>query len=54
MHYLKFRLPQTVADALQSGASPVPSVALEIDHPAYSARATLPPETVRELAEDLL
>jgi hypothetical protein len=53
VHYLKFRLPQSVADALRSDASEVPSVALEIDHPAYGARVALPPETVREVAQDL-
>jgi hypothetical protein len=53
VHYLKFRLPPSVAEALRLDPSQVPSVAIEIDHPAYSARATLSPETVRELAEDL-
>jgi hypothetical protein len=51
VHYLKFPLPQPVADALRSGSPG--EVALEVDHPAYAARAALPRETVASLAEDL-
>ena len=50
--YLKFVLPKAVAEALRSDA-PDPDVLLEIDHAAYSARAVLAPNTIRELREDL-
>ncbi len=52
LHYLKFGLPKDLADALRS-RSPPAEVALEIDHPAYAARARLPPETVAALGEDM-
>jgi hypothetical protein len=51
VHYLKFPLPEPVADALRSGSAG--EVALEVDHPAYAARVSLPRETVASLAEDL-
>jgi len=56
VHYLKFRLPGSLAAALR-GPSPARDgleVALEVDHPAYAARAILPRDTVASLAEDLL
>jgi hypothetical protein len=51
VHYLKFALPRSAAAALRS-AAPIELV-LEVDHPAYAARAVLPRETVASLAEDL-
>ena len=53
VHYLKFKLPAKVATALRAGGGAVPSLSLEVDHPAYGAHVTLPPETVHELIEDL-
>src|SRR5579883_942607 len=53
VHYLKFKLPREVADALRGAAehrAGAPALALEIDHPAYAARAALPPETTAALA----
>jgi hypothetical protein len=52
LHYLKFGLPKDLADALRS-RSPPADLALEIDHPAYKARTTLPPDTVAALGEDM-
>ena len=52
LHYLKFGLPKDLADALRS-RSPPAELEIEIDHPAYSARAKLPPETVAALGEDM-
>jgi Protein of unknown function (DUF3501) len=52
LHYLKFALPKDVAAALRA-RQPAGEIALEIDHPAYAARAALRPETVAALAEDL-
>jgi hypothetical protein len=51
VHYLKFALPSGVAASLRSGTSS--EVVLEVDHPAYAARAVLPKLTVVSLAEDL-
>jgi hypothetical protein len=51
VHYLKFALPPSAAASLRAGAPT--ELALEVDHPAYSARAALPKETVASLAEDL-
>jgi hypothetical protein len=53
VHYLKFKLPPTIADALRSGGPERPALSLEVDHPVYKARATLPQETVLQLIEDL-
>jgi hypothetical protein len=56
VHYLKFSLPKDVADALRGVASnrkATFSLALEIDHPAYTARTELPAATVALLGEDL-
>ncbi len=51
VHYLKFSLPAAIAALLRSG---VPAeVVLEVDHPAYAARAILPRETLASLAADL-
>ena len=52
LHYLKFALPKGVARALRAHEPPG-EIALEIDHPAYEARATLRPDTVAALGEDL-
>src|ERR1700690_4266689 len=57
VHYLKFPLPKDVADALRArahGQAMTTPLALETDHPAYAARAPLPPETVLALGEDFL
>ncbi|HEV3191237.1 MAG TPA: DUF3501 family protein [Polyangiaceae bacterium] len=56
VHYLKLRLPKRLADEIRSQGPGRPiavNLALEVDHPAYGARAALPPETVLELTEDL-
>jgi hypothetical protein len=54
VHYLKFALPPQAAAALREAtADRAPDVALEVDHPAYTARAALPRATVLALAEDL-
>jgi len=56
VHYLKFPLPNDVADALRAragGNGSTTALALEIDHPAYFARADLPLETVVAVGEDL-
>ena len=53
VHYLKFKLPAEIAAALRTGGPEAPSLGLEVDHPAYGASVTLPPETVHELIEDL-
>jgi hypothetical protein len=56
VHYLKFPLPKDIADALRaraSGHAPTTALALEIDHPAYTAHTALPPETIAALGENL-
>ena len=53
VHYLKFTLPAEIATALRASGPEAPSLGLEVDHPAYGARVTLPQETVHELREDL-
>ncbi len=54
VHYLKFKLPPAAADAIRSPlVGPPFTLALEVDHPAYEARALLPAETVAQLADDL-
>jgi hypothetical protein len=56
VHYLKFLLPKDVADSLRARARGQPiatHLSLEIDHPAYTVSAALPPETVVLLGEDL-
>jgi hypothetical protein len=54
VHNLKFALPGPAAAALREAtASRGPEVALEVDHPAYSARAVLTPAAVASLGEDL-
>ncbi len=56
VHYLKFALPGTVADALRAsadGGTTLLQLAMAIDHPAYAASAVLPRETVMSLGEDL-
>lgn len=51
VHYLKFTLPPAVALSLRAGAPT--EIGLEVDHPAYTAHAVLPRETVASLVEDL-
>lgn len=55
VHYLKFPLPESVAGALRTARTPsmTPAVTLRVDHPCYQAEATLSPETVLDLGEDL-
>jgi hypothetical protein len=55
VHYLKFRLPESISSAL---LGPPPArialgLALEVDHPNYAARAVLGPQTLESLANDL-
>jgi hypothetical protein len=56
VHYLKFALPTSLADALRGTASgnlTLTLLELEIDHPAYRERAAIPAETIVALGEDL-
>ena len=50
VHYLKFPLTESALTALQAGAA----VALEVEHPAYSAVAELPPATLQSLRDDFV
>ncbi|HEY3817145.1 MAG TPA: DUF3501 family protein [Polyangiaceae bacterium] len=55
VHYLRFRLPPVLVEALRSAATgdaTVTHLELVVDHPAYEARAVLPLETIVELGED--
>lgn len=53
VQYVRFPLGSdpALAAGLEDGSLPV---AVVVDHPNYRARAELPPETLRELARDLL
>src|ERR1041385_2378383 len=51
VQYTKFPLSAAMADLLRSGVKV--AVALGVDHPAYRARAELPPRTIEEIANDL-
>ena len=56
VHYLKFRLPVPLAEALRNaatGTATVTHLELAIDHPAYQATAVLPAEAIVALGEDL-
>ena len=56
VHYLKFQLPPHIAASLRGAATAdqtVTHVELVVDHPAYTARATLPVHTLLSLGEDL-
>jgi hypothetical protein len=56
VHYMRFALSARLAAALRAaaeGRAAPPALELEIDHPAYTARVSLPAETLRELCEDL-
>jgi hypothetical protein len=56
VHYLKFAVPQGLAEALRGATKSTATVThleLAIDHPAYEARAVLPAETLLRLGEDL-
>jgi hypothetical protein len=56
VHYLKFSLPKNTADALRAAANRAPEacpLSLEIDHPAYAARAALSAATIAALGDDL-
>jgi Protein of unknown function (DUF3501) len=55
VHYLKFPLPTDLAAALRKAPGDpreLPSLHLEVDHPAYLARAPLPAGLVVALGED--
>jgi uncharacterized protein DUF3501 len=54
VHYLKFALLGEIAAGLRGAVATRDALglALEIDHPAYAARATLTRETLASLAED--
>jgi hypothetical protein len=55
VHYLRFKLPPALADALRgaaTGGATITHLELVVDHPAYEARAVLPLETILELGED--
>jgi hypothetical protein len=57
VHYLKFSLPKNTADALRAASNRGPEacpLTLEIDHPAYAARAALSTATIVALSGDLL
>ena len=56
VHYLKFSIPEAVANTLRAvakGGATVPSVELQIDHAAYAASSVLGPPTLIELGRDL-
>jgi hypothetical protein len=53
VHYLKFPLPRGLAETMRASAAGDTQLTLAVDHPAYSASAVLPGETVRSLGEDL-
>jgi hypothetical protein len=49
VHYLKFPMTEAAFAAFRGGAVPV---SLEVEHPAYTARAELPPATLKSLRDD--
>ena len=49
VHYLKFPMTEAAFAAFRGGAVPV---ALEVEHAAYTARAELPPATLKSLRDD--
>jgi Protein of unknown function (DUF3501) len=51
VHYLKFALPRSAAPLVRAAAAT--ELVLEVDHPAYAARAVLSAQTAASLAEDL-
>jgi hypothetical protein len=51
VQYTKIPLPATIAAGLRSREKQ--TLALGVEHPAYSARAILPPRTVEEIEHDL-
>ncbi|MDP9035406.1 MAG: DUF3501 family protein [Myxococcota bacterium] len=56
VHYLKFPVMDPLAKALRAfakGDGPAPRIAIEIDHPKYSAQAGLGLQTLLELGRDL-
>ncbi len=56
VHYLKFPLTKRALASLRGATSPESTIAhveIEVDHPAYPARAPLPAETIVSLGEDL-
>jgi len=56
VHYLKFAVPDRLAEALRAAASEEATIThleLAIDHPAYTVTAVLPAETIVALGEDL-
>lgn len=56
VHYLKFKLPPPLINALRGGASgeqTLTNIDVRIDHPAYTVTAVLPAEALMALGEDL-
>jgi hypothetical protein len=54
VHYLKFKLPPTIAGTLRSPATVrTARVSLQVDHPAYMAIAPLSTEAVAAISDDL-
>jgi hypothetical protein len=56
VHYLKFALPERLANALRGaaeGTATMTHLELMVDHPAYSARVGLPADTTLNLCGDL-
>ena len=56
VHYLKFKLPPPLVNALRGGASgeqTLTHVELIVDHPTYAAEVTLPAETLMAIGQDL-
>lgn len=49
VHYLKFPLSESAYTAFMAGSAPV---TLEVEHPAYSAVATLSPAMLQSLRDD--
>jgi hypothetical protein len=56
VHYLKLPLSDRAAAALRASATSTGTIiqaVLAVDHPAYTARVALPPETIVSIAGDL-
>jgi hypothetical protein len=56
VHYLKFALPERLAEALQGAATgnlTLTHLEIVVDHPAYQAHAVLPAEALIALGQDL-
>jgi hypothetical protein len=56
VHYLKFRLPPQLVNALRGAASgdqTLTHIEVLVDHPTYEAEVTLPAEVLMALGQDL-